>query len=90
MPRGDGTGPRGRGVATGKRLGPCSGVNGVNSGLGFDRGMGLGGRSEAAQGFAGNYLAGQNPAKSEREQLLEQKNLLQNRLEAIEKQLEKL
>jgi hypothetical protein len=43
MPRGDGTGPRGQGSMTGRRMGYCSGFNtpGFMNG-GFRRGMGFG------------------------------------------------
>jgi hypothetical protein len=90
MPRGGGTGPRGRGAATGRGLGPCSGANGVNSRFGFGRGLGLGGRRGLGRGYVTNYDVDQTFSKNEKESLNEQKNLLQKQLEAIEKQLEKL
>lgn len=47
MPRGDGTGPQGKGSMTGRGLGPCNKTKDTNnknigSGLGLGRGLGRG------------------------------------------------
>lgn len=42
MPRGDGTGPMGRGALTGRGLGSCAGASVPLYGMGYGRGMGRG------------------------------------------------
>ncbi|MEA4900889.1 DUF5320 domain-containing protein [Desulfitobacterium sp.] len=78
MPRRDGTGPMGAGSMTGKGLGLCTGANAVKYGAGPGMGLGL--------GFAIN----QTSSKTQKELLHEQKTMLQDRLEVIDKQLENL
>jgi len=97
MPGRDTTGPAGTGTLTGRGLGPCTGnrlkyaAAGAGIGPGFGLGPGLGRRRGFRGGFgrgryAGSYAAG----KTRKEQLLEQKDLLTLRLDAIERQLKDL
>lgn len=60
MPRGDATGPMGRGPMTGRGAGYCAGfgmpgytnnAGGRNFGMGFGRGAGVGGRGTRGGGF---------------------------------------
>ena len=87
MPGRDGTGPRGLGAMTGRGLGVCLGANSVRrvSRPRLGLGLGLGRRS----GFRGIFA---DPAESmtQEELLKEQKELLQNKLDAVNSQLEKL
>lgn len=78
MPRRDGTGPLGQGEMTGKGLGMCSGLNQTAYGLGLGKGLG---RGFYCKRF--NF----NPAKDEKAVLIEQKAILEARLNAINKQL---
>ena len=85
MPRRDGTGPMGLGAMTGKGLGVIPG--------GFGKGMGMGfkhrGFYGCKRGFAFDGVMVNNVNEiSGQEQLAEQKNILEKRLEIINKQLE--
>ncbi len=85
MPRGDGTGPMGGGPMTGGGFGICTGARGTNYGFGFGMGMGC------RQGFRRNrgfypFMSNISP----RENLAEQKRFLEDRLNSISKELEKL
>lgn len=86
MPRRDGTGPIGAGSMTGRGLGICTGTTTVKYGAGLGIGLGLACRRGFGRGFAVN----QTSSKTQKELLNEQKTMLQNRLEVIEKQLENL
>ena len=94
MPRGDGTGPRGTGPMTGRGLGICSGANLAKIGAGLGIGWGLARGCGLGRGFGrgiGRALAfRQVPAKTDKEFLEEQKSILKNQLENIEKELEDL
>ncbi|MEW9124531.1 MAG: DUF5320 domain-containing protein [Thermotaleaceae bacterium] len=85
MPRRDGTGPM-----LGRGLGLCTGVNAVR----YDAGLGMGFRSglglACRRGFSGSFAVNQTSSKTEKELLQEQKDMLQNRLEVINRQLENL
>ncbi len=81
MPGRNGTGPMGQGSLTGRGLGNCNGVNATRTGIG--RGLGLG------RGFRRNFAVAQTTVKTEKDLLMEQKNL-KNRLDGISKQLENL
>ncbi len=86
MPGRDGTGPAGAGALTGRGLGPCAGTRmfARGAGCGFGAGMGLAQR----RGFRGGFCRDCTFERmSEKEMLLDQKNRLQRRLNAIEKQL---
>ena len=94
MPRRDGTGPMGAGSMTGRGLGFCTGANAVKYGAGLGIGLGLGlacrrgfGRG---RGFGKGFAVDQTSSKSQKELLSEQKALLKDRLEVIDKQLENL
>lgn len=72
MPRRNGTGPMGNGPMTGRGMGPCN-TNQANYTRGFGRGNG--------RGF------GYNLAPVTKEDLEQEKQVLKQRLEAIEKEL---
>jgi hypothetical protein len=92
MPRRDGTGPMGAGSMTGRGLGLCTGANAVKygSGLGMGLGLGLACRHGFGRGFGRGFAFNQTSSKTQKELLQEQKTMLQNRLEVIDKQLENL
>lgn len=92
MPRRNGTGPIGAGSITGRGLRFCTGANAVKYGAGLGMGLGLGlacrhgfGRS-VGRGLAIN----QTSSKTQKELLREQRTILQDRLQVIDKQLENL
>jgi hypothetical protein len=72
MPRRNGTGPMGSGPMTGRGMGPCNN-NQVNYARGFGRGRG--------RGF------GYNSAPTTKEDLEQEKQFLEQRLEEINKEL---
>lgn len=74
MPRKDGTGPMGTRAITGRGIGLCAGANVARYGSGFGRGCAVSDKFY----------------KTQKEFLLEQKDILQNHLEVIDKQLENL
>lgn len=88
MPRRDGTGPMGGGSMTGRGLGLCTGANAVKYGAGL--GMGLGRGFACRRGFGRGFATNQTSSKTQKELLSEQKTMLQDRLEVIDKQLENL
>ncbi len=88
MPGGDGTGPLGRGPITGKGLGPCNagrGRTGLASRFGFGPGRGRG--FGLRQGLGINAGFNQYDAKTQKEMLAKEKEMLQERLNQISKQL---
>jgi hypothetical protein len=92
MPRRDGTGPMGAGSMTGRGLGLCTGANAVKygAGLGMGLGLGLACRRGFGRGFGRGSAINRISTKTQKELLNEQKTMLQNRLEVIDKQLENL
>lgn len=86
MPRRDGTGPTGVGSMTGRGLGLCTGANAIRHGAGF--GMGL--KLACRRGFGRGFAVNQTSSKTRKELLQEQKDILQNHLEVIDKKLENL
>jgi hypothetical protein len=93
MPRRDGTGPIGAGPMTGRGFGVCSGVNAGWHGAGF--GLRLACRRGFGRFFGRGYAINPNLvnpeyAKSPKEILEMQKDMLQNSLDTINKQLENL
>ena len=86
MPRRDGTGPMGAGSMTGRGLGLCTGANTVRYGAG----IGLGCRRGFAGGYGRGFVGNQVSAETQKEQLQEQKNFLQDQIKNIENQLQKL
>jgi len=96
MPGRDGTGPAGLGSMTGRGLGPCNGTGetyrgaGYGTGTGFSRGFG-GGRGRGrglGLGFFRGFANFNASSKTQKELLQDQKNILKNRLEEIDKQME--
>jgi hypothetical protein len=92
MPGRDGSGPMDAGSMTGRGLGLCTGVNAVKYGAGLGIGLGLGFacRRGFGRGFGRGFAFNQTSSKTQQELLNEQRAILQDRLEVIEKQLENL
>ena len=84
MPGRDGTGPMGGSTKNGRGLGLCSGANVI----GDRAGLGLG--SGYRRGLGRNIGTDQTLSKTPKELLQEQKQLLENRLDEVSKQLESL
>lgn len=87
MPRRDGSGPMGTGSMTGRGLGSCTNANAVNYRAGLGMGLGLGPRRGFGRGFGRGFVVNQISSKTRRELLHEQKNMLQERLDVIDKRL---
>lgn len=83
MPGGDGTGPMGRGVMTGRGLGICTGAVPAGNGLGLGHGRGFG-RCFVPYPTPVATVAG------DRNFLEMQKQVLQARLSFLNKELEDL
>ncbi len=92
MPGRNGTGPMKAGPMTGRGLGVCTGANAVGYGLGRGMGSGLGlaCRRGFGRGFGRGFSIDETSPKTQKELLNEQKTILQDRLEVIDKQLESL
>lgn len=90
MPGRDGTGPAGAGTMTGRGLGFCSGVNTARRGTGFYAGSGPGCRRGLRGGFCRGFGIGRNFPASQKELLEKKKDLLQSRIDIIDKQLKNL
>ena len=96
MPGRDGTDPIGACSMTGRGLGLCTEADAVKYGAGL--GMGLGQGLACRRGFGGGFGRGfgrgfvvnRTSSKTQKELLQEQKDMLQNRLEVFDKQLENL
>ena len=86
MPGGDRTGPMGLGAKTSRGLGLCSGAEAVEGGPALGKGLGCrrGLRQRTGRRLNCSYIA----AKNYKELLQEQKCVLQNRLEAIDRYME--
>lgn len=90
MPGRDGTGPMGQGSITGRGLGFCTGVNAKRYGNGLKRGFGYGmGLNYGCRRGIEGYYAGQS-GLTNKELLIEQKDILQRRLDEISEQLKNL
>ncbi|HZK26576.1 MAG TPA: DUF5320 domain-containing protein [Thermoclostridium sp.] len=92
MPRRDGTGPMSDGAMTGRGLGPCTGTNTAQYGVGPGKRLGLGlacGRG-LGRGFGRGFAINQTSSKTQKDLLQNQKTMLQDRLKVIDKQLENL
>ena len=86
MPRGDGTGPFGQGPMTGGGFGYCTGANPRRRGFAFNYGFGLGfGRGRGFRRFMPFYA--DRPNVTSKETLTEEKAFLEDRLNAINKEL---
>ena len=92
MPGRNGTGPMKAGPMTGRGLGVCTGANavGYGSGRGMGFGRGLACRRGFGRGFGRGFSIDETSPKTQKELLNEQKTILQDRLEVIDKQLESL
>lgn len=86
MPGKDGTGPTGAGPMTGRALGLCTDTDESKRGFFRGRGLGLG----RGRGFGRRFATGQASPEKQKSLLQEQKAVLQDRLKAIDKQLEDL
>lgn len=87
MPRRDGSGPMGTGSMTGRGLGSCTKAYAISYGAGLGMGLGFGSRHGFGRGFGRGFVVNQT-SKTRRELLHEQKIMLQERLDVIDKQLE--
>lgn len=83
MPRRDTTGPMGDGRIAGRGLGMCMGSNAIQYGTGFGKGMGFN------RGFRRSFTY-PDSSKMQKELLIEQRELLKDRLDFINEQLEDL
>lgn len=92
MPAMDKTGPLGMGQMTGRGLGVCRGFPAARYGAGFGRGFGARGFCGFGYGrmSGGGFSVNQFSKEEQKEFLKEQRSVLSNRLEAIEKELEEL
>lgn len=86
MPGRDGSGPVGRGAMTGRGLGYCTGVLAARYGVGRRLGYGMG----YGRGYRRYCVPESIGPRDQREFLEEEKELLENRLSALNKQLEKI
>jgi hypothetical protein len=86
MPRGDGTGPMGRGSMTGRGMGYC--VRAFESGEASYIGGGI--RRGSRRWFGRGCTVMNASAENKKEFLEDEKNFLQRRLESLEKELEKM
>jgi hypothetical protein len=86
MPRGDGTGPTGKGPMTGRGMGFC--VRTFETGETSYIGGGI--RRGSRRWFGRGCAAVQFLPETEKELLEDEKSKLQRRLESIEKELDKL
>ena len=83
----DGTGPMGQGPLTGKGMGVCTGARQSRFFSGRGCGMGFGGRGRAGAGF-GNSFGGLGAGATDKEILNEERELLKQRMEQIDRALE--
>jgi len=90
MPRRDGTGPMGAGSMTGRGLGLCTNANTVKYIADLRMGLGLACRRGFCRGFGRGFAVNQTFSKTQKELLQDKKNMLKDRLEVIDKQLENL
>lgn len=83
MPGRDGTGPIGMGSMTGRGMGLCNASKFAGAALRLGFGLGLGCR----RGFRGNGFNYAADSENKKDLLLEQKAILENRLNLINDQL---
>lgn len=87
MPGRDGKGPMGRGSGLGRGMGISDGTNDAGTARGFGFGLGLGcRRGSRNNGSCFNVVNSQN----NKDLLLEQKAILENRLQSLNKALDTL
>lgn len=85
MPRGDGTGPTGKGPITGRGMGRCTARDAAGIGLGLGQGCRRGLGRWFDRGADANS---EGVGKSEKELLAEGIKNLQSRIDAIDKETE--
>ena len=91
MPGRDGTGPVGAGPMTGRGFGDCAGgAPGYGAGRGSGLGRGWRGGGGDGRGFGGYAYSGRYDPSTRKEVLAEQKKLMEDRLDFINKQLDEL
>lgn len=94
MPGRDGTGTAGQGPMSGRGFGVCKGANvsgyGARLGKGIGKGLGIGLVLGAGYGCRRGFRRFFTGGSSDKELLKEQKELLQGKIELIDKQLENL
>jgi len=94
MPRGDGTGPNGRGSMTGRGMGFCAGFNVpgfMNPGFGRGFGRGFRWRTRFVQPMPVQQIQPSAITGKEEKQFLEQElNALKEEIKEIEKRLKEL
>ena len=93
MPGKDGTGPIGAGSQTGRGLGICSETVKYGSGMGMGLGLGLACRRGFGRGFGRGFAMNRKSFKIpevQKELLENQRDVLKDRLEVIDKQLKSL
>ena len=83
----DGTGPMGQGPLTGRGMGVCTGARQSRFFSGRGCGMGFGGRGRAGAGF-GSGFGGLAAGTTDKEILNEERELLKQRMEQIDRALE--
>ena len=83
----DGTGPVGQGPLTGRGMGVCQGARQSRFFSGRGCGMGFGGRGRAGAGF-GSGFGGLGAGATDKEILNEERELLKQRMEQIDRALE--
>ncbi len=86
MPGRDGTGPMGRGSATGRGLGFCTGAYAGRLAAGAGLGFGCGCNRRGGRGF----VAGELSPEAQKQALKLQKAVLEDRLNDIDKRLDTL
>lgn len=91
MPGRDGTGPIGVGPMSGRGLGVCSaGAPGYGAGRGLGWGFGRRGGCGYGHGFGGYLSSDRDGSMTRKEALSEQKKLLKDRLDFVNRQLDDL
>lgn len=85
----DGSGPIGQGPLTGRGMGVCQGARQSRFFSGRGCGMGFGGRGRAGIGFGfGNGFSGLSAGATDKEILNEERELLKQRMDQIDRELE--
>lgn len=87
MPRGDKTGPTGEGTMTGRGLGTCNESTSAR-GAGFGGGARRGSMQGAGRGIGRGMGFNQQSSQTSKELLTSQKEMLQDRINLINEQLE--
>lgn len=91
MPGRNGTGPVGAGPMTGRGFGVCAGgAPGYGAGRGLGLGLGWRGGRGYGRGFGGYAFSDRDGSMTRKEVLSEQKKLLEDRLDFVNRQLDEL